>query len=209
VTRSELDLIDHVVRGALNTALLNLQLLSSTCEPDERSGPLLERARAEIRRVAEQLLPSALDIVALEVTHPRPVALRPLVERTLAHTPELDRVVLTPGVSPVLTGDPDVLAVAIAHLARNAVAASPPGEVAPHIDLVETADATVALLVRNLRGPEAPPVTAGTIPGRRGHLGGVVAVNRIARLHGGTLSYEAVDGWLVARLTVPARVEGR
>lgn len=201
--RSELDLIDHVVRGALNTALLNLQLLASTAEPDQRAGPLLERARAEIRRVAEELLPAALDIVALEVAHPQPVPLRPLIERTLAQ-PELEAVALTAGASPVVAGDPGILAVAVAHLARNALAATPAGEAAPEIELVEADHGEVALLVRNVRAPDAAPVTAGMLPGRRGHLGGLVAVSRVARLHGGALRYEADGGWLVARLSLPA-----
>jgi signal transduction histidine kinase len=205
VNRSELDLIDHVVRGALNTALLNLQLVSTTREPDERTRPLIDRARAEIRRVAEELLPAALDIVALEVTHARPVPLRPLVERTLAQSPGLDHIVLTPGASPVVIGDPDVLAVAIAHLARNAVAATPPGEAAPRIELSAVGEGKAALLVKNVRLGDTPAIAAGTIPGRRGHLGGLLAVNRVARLHRGSLTYEAAAGLLVARLTIPAR----
>ena len=102
--RSELDAIDHVLRGALNTALLNLQLLSTTLGSDAQAGPLIERVRVELRRLAERLLPAALDIVALEIKRTERVDLRQLVESTLAQH-ALDQLVLAPGPSPSVSGD--------------------------------------------------------------------------------------------------------
>lgn len=199
--RSELDVIDHVLRGALNTALLNLQLLATTLGSEPPAGPLIERVRAELRRLAEQLLPAALAIVALEIKRTERVDLRQLVESTLAQH-ALDQLVLAPGPSPSVRGDPDLLAVALAHLARNAVAATPENGPAPRIH-IDVEPSQAALRVSNACRGAIPPISGGTIAERRGHLGGLVVVTRVARLHGGTFGYEAVDGELVARLAIP------
>jgi hypothetical protein len=60
----------------------------------------------------------------------------------------------------------------------------------------------VALVVRHASAGELP-FTADGIPAARGHLGGLIAVARVARLHGGTLAYERGPGELVARLAIP------
>jgi len=201
VIRSELDAIDHVLRGALNTALLNLQLLSTTVASDAQAGPLIARVRAELRRLAEGLLPAALDIVALEIKRTERVDLRQLVESTLAQQ-ALDQLVLAPGPSPSVSGDPDLLALALAHLARNSVAATPEDGPAPRIH-IDVRPGLAALCVSNACRDGIPPISGGSIAGRRGHLGGLVVVTRVARLHGGTFGYEAVEGELVARLAIP------
>jgi hypothetical protein len=59
------------------------------------------------------------------------------------------------------------------------------------------------LLVKNACGGATPPIATGSIPARRGHVGGLVAVSRVARLHQGTLTYEAAEGALMARLALP------
>ena len=82
--RSELDTIDHVLRGALNTILLNLQLLVSSFERDEQARPLLDQASSEVRRLATELLPAAFRIVSLEINELRAVDLGRLVEQIRA-----------------------------------------------------------------------------------------------------------------------------
>ena len=62
----------------------------------------------------------------------------------------------------------------------------------------------VVLVVRNTCAGPAPPLTADGIPAARGHLGGLLAAMRIARLHGGALTYERREGELMARLSIPA-----
>lgn len=199
--RSELDAIDHAVRGGLNTTLLNLQLLATSVGPDAAAGPLVDRARAEIRRLAELLWPAALGIVALEVERTERVDLRQLVTSTLPQH-GLDQVVLSSGASPTVSGDPDLLALALVHLARNAVVASPKDGPHPRIDLDVTASQAM-IRVTNACREAIPPVVNGSIVGRRGHLGGLVIVTRVARLHGGALLYEVADDQLVARLSLP------
>jgi signal transduction histidine kinase len=206
VIRSELDTIDHVLRGVLNTALLNLQLLATTVDSEGPGGPLVERTRAEIRRLAELLWPAALDILALEIKRIEQVDLRRLTTAALAER-DVNQVVLAPGPSPSVEADPDLLRLALAHLARNAVAATPEQGPAPRID-IDVEPNQAAMRVTNACREGVPPVTAGSIPGRRGHLGGLMVVTRIARLHGGRLTYEATEGELVARLTIPERSLG-
>jgi signal transduction histidine kinase len=201
VIRSELDVIDHVLRGALNTTLLNLQLLSTTVGSESPAAPVLDRARTEIRRLAELLLPAALEVVALEITRPERVDVRQLVGSTLAQE-GLDQVLLAPGPSPRVSADPALLTLAVAHLARNAVAATPVGGPAPRID-IDIEPSQAALRVTNSCRGAVPAVAAGSIAGRRGHLGGLVVLTRIARLHGGALTYEASGQELVARLSLP------
>ena len=200
--RSELDAIDHAVRGALNAALLNIQLLSSALGPDEQARPLIERASAELRRVAEVLLPAGLRIVSLEIGEIRRVDLGHLVEQTLA-AHGLDRTAVAAGPWPSAVGDPELLATAIAHLVRNAVAAAPASGPPPHISGEANPDGTVAVLVRNACAGGVPPLAADGSPAPRGHLGGLATVVRVARLHRGALTYERQGGELVARLSIP------
>jgi hypothetical protein len=60
----------------------------------------------------------------------------------------------------------------------------------------------VALVVRSAFAGAAS-LTAAGMPAARGQLGGLVAVTRVARLHGGMLTYERRPGELIARLSIP------
>lgn len=62
---------------------------------------------------------------------------------------------------------------------------------------------SVAIAVRNACPGSGSPLTADGVPGTRGHLGGIVVAMRIARLHGGVLTYEQREGSLIARLSIP------
>jgi hypothetical protein len=202
VSRSELDAIDHALRGGLNTTLLNLQLLATTVGPEAPGGLLIERARTEIHRLAERLLPAAMGVLTLEIKRTERIDLRLLATSALPQH-GLDRVVLSPGPSPTVSGDPDLLALALVHLARNAVAATPEEGPPPRIDL-DVGPSQTLLRMTNACRDTVPAVINGNIAGRRGHLGGLVIVTRVARLHGGALMYEVVDDQLVARLTIPS-----
>jgi light-regulated signal transduction histidine kinase (bacteriophytochrome) len=200
--RSELETIDHVLRGALNTAMLNLQLVSTSVGRDEQTAPLLDRARAEIRRVAEVLLPAGFSVLGLEASDVRPLDVRQLVEETLAQH-ALGPVVVAAGPWPAVVADAALLATAIAHLARNAVAATPAEGPVPQVAVDTSVEGEVALVVRNTCAGTVPPLGEDGTPVARGHIGGVTAVVRIARLHGGALRFERQDRELVARLSIP------
>ncbi len=203
MTPPELESIDHVIRGSLNTALLNLQLVAPALGNDRDALALLEKARGELRRLAEVLIPAALDIVALEVRQLQRVPLRLLVQRALTRA-RLTGVTLHDGSWPSVIADPELLEIAVAHLARNAVAATAAGATSPEISTEARGD-TVDVLVRDCGAGVAVPQGRGGHPVRAGHLGGLVAVSRIARLHGGTVSVEPrPGGGSIARLSLPA-----
>jgi signal transduction histidine kinase len=202
VTAPELDTIDHVLRGSLNTALLNLQLVAPALEGDRQGRASLEKARDALRRLAEVLIPASLDILALEVQERRRLALRPLVVRALARA-GLSGLALQDGPWPSVTADPELLEVAVAHLARNALAATAPGAAGPEIGTEVRGD-SVDILLRDRGAGLARRGRSGP-PARPGHLGGLVAVSRIARLHGGAVSFEPhPEGGSIARLSLPA-----
>jgi hypothetical protein len=206
VSRSELDLIDHTLRGSLNVALLNLQLLSASAgvEPGERE--LVDKVRAELRLLADALLPSALEILGLEITTRSPVNLGDVVQEALASQGVVG-VVVAPGPWPVVPADPALLGLAVAHLARNALAVTTGDTRPPEIGW-EQGEAGVELLVRDWAGAGVRSFAPGTYPTRRGHIGGVSVALRVARLHGGALAYERRGDALVARLTLPAASGG-
>ena len=137
----------------------------------------------------------------------RRIDLGQLVAQTVAcHA--LDRTVVAAGPWPTGVGDPELLATAIAHLVRNAVAATAASGPPPHISGATSPDGAVSLIVRNACGDEVPPLAADGSPAARGHLGGLATVVRIVRLHRGTLTYERQGGALVARLSMPASRRG-
>src|SRR5437763_1511160 len=138
----------------------------------------------------------------------REVILRSVVEQEV-------RRLGTAGVSvvgsewPRVRGDAELLSVAASHLIRNALEATEdagPGRPSPTVG-AETGDERVALVVRDwgvgIRNPRvAIRLAASKKPGRAGL--GLVTVERIARLHGGTLALSTPpDGGIEARLTLP------
>lgn len=199
--RSELHTIDHVLRGALNTALLNLQLLSTSLAGDAPARPLLERASAELRRMATELLPAALRIATLEVQELQRVDLAKVVDR-LRTDHGLGNVSAGCGEDLSVVADPTLVATAATHLLANAVAATPPGAPAPDI-AAEPAEGGGATLVVSNACASPAPLTPDGLPASRGHLGGLAMVVRIARLHDGALTYENRDGHIIARLSLP------
>ena len=203
MTPSELDAIDHALRGALNTIRLNLQLLAPAVERDAQARPMLERVSAELTRLASELLPAVIRIVSVEVGGFGPVDLGKIAAEVLtAHGLEGESSAASRG--PVVRGDPELLATAIGHLVRNAVAATPPDATRPEVTIDASAAGSVAIAVRNACSGPASPLNADGVPAARGRLGGVLVAKRVARLHGGTLTYEYRDGALVARLSIPA-----
>lgn len=204
---TELDTIDHVLRGSLNAALLNAQLLSASLARGEGLGPLIDRIQAEIRRLAEDLLPAAMHIMSLEAKDVRRVDVRQVVARALEAAP-LHAAVVAPGARVEVMGDGDLLEVAVAHLVRNAVAATPEGAASPTLSVDLQPGGLAEIRVTNRCTGPGPSLAAGRVPERRGHVGGLAAALRIARLHGGSLTYEVADSMVTARLSLPAVLRG-
>lgn len=160
---------------------------------------LLELSRLE--GLARLPRPQALDLHALtdEVLAQHGAALR---QRGLA-------VHWDAGQAAPLTGDRELLALALSNLIGNAIAHAPPGSA---LELaVQEADGGVCWSLRD-HGPGVPAyalprlgqerfVDAGT--GAHGSGLGLAIVAQVARLHGGALGFEPAGPGLRVRLTLP------
>lgn len=198
----DLDRLLHDLRGPINSAVIHLEVLKRTVGSDARGS--VETIHAELVRLAE-MLSAAFAVLALERTEIRAVDLRALVETTVS-AEHLEGVTLDEAPWPEVVGDPKLLALAVTHLVRNAVEANS-GGCPPHIAAAARPDGQVDLIVRNAaagrdsRAPNIRPRLYGSA--RPGHRGvGLITVLRIARLHGGTLRFDRVDGSVEARLTL-------
>jgi signal transduction histidine kinase len=140
-----------------------------------------------------RLLDAAFGVIALELTERRPVDLRTLVSRTVAGQAQ-ERVTLAVAPWPWVLGDEGMLGIAVAALVDNAVEASPPAARPPHVEAQRVDTDRVELRVRDWgvgieRSKRAPRLLRTDKPGHRGV--GLPAVERIARLHGGSFRFDA------------------
>jgi len=200
---SEFDLIDHALRSPLNAALVNLELVSSSSPSAERE---VARIRSELRRLADTLLPATLTLLSLELVEVAAADLRVIVERTF-EVHGLSGIRLAPQPWPDVEVDARLLGLALVHLARNALAATPAGRPAPEITPTVRDDGGVDVLVRDWGVGLDGARSTQAYPGRRGHLGGVAAVVRIARMHGGSVAFAPKDPGTLVRLSLPARCD--
>ena len=204
---SEIDRISHVLAGSLQGALLNVQALAVTLERDAVVQESMARVREDLLHGA-RMLQAAFEILSLEMRTITTVDLRGLVTRTLdAHG--LPHIVAAAGTWPEVTGDESLLGLAIAHLARNASTATPRGTRVPEIRaVVSRRRGDVDVIVRDWGsgfGAVNPRGRAFTSR-RPDHVAtGLLAVARIARLHGGRLSFARSNGRTEVRLSLPGR----
>jgi signal transduction histidine kinase len=211
VKGSEIDRISHVLAGSLQGALLNLQALAVTLERDAVVQESIGRVREDLLHGA-RMLQAAFEILALEIGKITTVNLRALVTRTLqAHG--LPHIVAAAGAWPEVTGDEELLGLAIAHLARNASTATPRGTRAAEIRAVASRRrGDVDVIVRDWGGGfgAVNPRGRAFTSRRPDHVAtGLLAVARIARLHGGRLSFARSSGRTEVRLSLPGRESKR
>lgn len=208
---AELARLLHDLRGPLNSAVMHLEVLKRTVAENPASADSLRTIVQELVRLSE-MLPAAFSVAALEAAPLRRVALRAVAER-VRQEPGLERVRLAGAAWPEVLGDEALLAVALSHLLRNALEASPPGVRAPELSASQTPHGVVVavrdwgaglptanskLLVRLLHSTKA------------GHRGvGLVTVERVARLHGGTVAFEALPDGARVTLRLPSFVPGQ
>jgi hypothetical protein len=205
---SEIDRMSHVVQSSLQSALLNLQSLAETlgAERTSQEGELIELIRDQLMR-GSRLLVAAFEVLSLEITEVTSVNLGTLVRSALeAH--DIDGVIVARRVWPDVVVDRHLLLLAVAHLARNARAATSGRRRAPQIAPAVRADGGIDLVVRDWGGKESglkPPRRAfGST--RPDHVAtGLLSVERIARLHGGALSITSSRQGTRAQLSLPAR----
>jgi two-component system OmpR family sensor kinase len=193
----------HDLRGPLNSVTMHLELLKRTTADDPLAEESLRSALEQLGRLSD-MLPAALDVVALELGPRAPLDLRAVAAAAERHAGGAVR--LGAGPWPTVTGDASLVTLAVGHLLRNAVEAG--GARPPEIGaraaggeaLVEVRDwgpglrtSDPKLLIRLLHS---------TKPGHRGL--GLVTVERIARLHGGTLRFASPGDGTLVTLALPS-----
>jgi signal transduction histidine kinase len=198
----ELARLLHDLRGPLNSAVMHLEVLKRTVSDDPSSAESLRTVLQQLVRLSE-MLPAAFGVAALEAAPLAPVSLRSLVEQA-RREPGLEGLRLAGGEWPEVRGDATLLALAIGQLLRNAVEATAAGAPAPEVS-ASRADDGIALRIRDW-GAGLPTTNPKLLirllhSTKAGHRGvGLVIAERVARLHGGTLNFEALpDG---ARVTL-------
>ena len=200
--REDLDRILHDLRGPLNSMVMHVEVLKRALADDPDALASVTAIQQELSRLT-RMLPAAFDVLALERGEIARVNLRALVDRALVEH-RLPKVEVQDGAWPQIDGDADLLVLAIAHLVRNALAATrasgrddPP----PRIAVETTEPGRVTLVVRDWgtgfkkTNPRVLVRLAGV---------GLLTVERVARLHGGRLSFAAPGDGAEVRLTLPA-----
>lgn len=198
----------HDVRGPLNALTMHLQALQRIAAADAVAEASLRAAQEQLARLAD-MLPAAFAVVALEPGPRRRIDLGAVMEaaRDQAGGP----VTLANTAWPAVMGDEALLTLAVGHLLRNAVEATPAGRPWPMVSAT-AAGAETRVEVRDwgtgLPATE-PRLLIRLLHSSKGrHRGlGLVTVDRVARLHHGALRFEsAADGGAVVTLALPSAV---
>jgi signal transduction histidine kinase len=200
---SETDRLCHALLGLLQGVTLRLHDLAAALEESESVRDSVNQIRQEVVR-GGAMVRAAFEILGLEIAEVRRTNLRLLVKRALVEH-GVTGVVLAASAWPDVSGDARLLARAVAHLARNAREATPPNGRAPELRACVRADGGVDLLVRDW-GHGLAPTRLPARPFRStrpGHEGtGLLTVERVARLHGGSVIFESCEDGTLARLSL-------
>jgi signal transduction histidine kinase len=197
----------HDLRGPLNSLTMHAEVLKRTVHSDAAAEDSLRTVLEQLGRLSE-MLPAAFSVASLEMGAPRTVDLGAVAAsaRQSAGGP----VELAAGRWPATVGDEALLREALVQLLRNAVeATAASGSARPPTASASVDGATARVTVRDW-GPGLRTTNPkllirllhSTKPGHRGL--GLVTVERIARLHGGGLSFESPGDGTAVTLTLPA-----
>lgn len=207
----DLDRLLHDLRGPLNAMGMHLEVLKRAGSVDPAVLQRLETVRQEMTRLAT-LLPAAFGVIALERGDIAPLNLETLVRRALDEH-GLAGVTFAEGAWPDVRGDARLLGLAVAHLVRNALAATEAaggGGRAPRVSARAAEPGRVTLVIRDwgrgLRTTNPRALVRLALSKTTGQPAvGLVTVERIARLHGGALEFHApAEGGAEVRLILPA-----
>ena len=201
----DLDRLLHDLRGPLNGAVLHVQALKRLVGDDPAAQASLQSIQKELDRLTA-MLPVAFSVCALEPVPRQRLLLRSVVESAIGEAAR-KRVRVEPGTWPEIEGDERLLVLAINQLLANALEAS--GDDSEVRVVVDTAQPDAVALTIHDAGAGFKPgnpnavmrLMASTKPG---HLGiGLLVAQRIARLHGGTLTIDtAPDGGGLVRFAI-------
>jgi len=200
---SEIIGMSHVLRARLQSALLNLQCVAVQHQGDAATQELVGVVRQELLDES-RLLVAAFEVLSVDIARVEPINLEFLVRRTLRLN-RLRHVIVADIDWPEIIGDVRLLSLAIAHLVRNACEATPPGGRLPEIAAAVRPKQRIDVLVRDWGGGFDPRSRAFSSK-RSSHVAtGLLTAQRIARLHGGRLSFRSSQHGTQARLALPAR----
>ena len=195
---AELARLLHDLRGPLNSAVMHLEVLKRTVADDPASAESLRTVLQQLVRLSE-MLPAAFAVAALESGQHTCVSLREVIELARQDA-GLESVRLVGQAWPDVRADATLLGFGIAQLLRNAVESTGPGGRPPEVSAARTSEG-VDVLVRDW-GTGLP--TANPNSAKPGHRGlGLVTAERVARLHGGTLGFEALNDGARVILRLP------
>jgi signal transduction histidine kinase len=196
----------HDLRGPLNSLTMHTEVLKRTVRDDAAAEDSLRTVLEQLGRLAD-MLPAAFAVASLEPGVPSPVDLG--VVAAAAREEAGGPVTLAEGPWPTVRGDAALLTLALSQLLRNAVEATAAAGAAqpPHLSAAVDGD-QVCVRVRDwgvgLRTTNARlliRLLSSTKPGHRGL--GLVTVERVARLHGGTLRFESPGPGALVTLGLP------
>jgi len=197
----------HDLRGPLNSLTMHAEVLKRTVRDDSAAEESLRTVLEQLGRLSE-MLPAALYVASLELGPMAPVDLgtAAAAAREAAGGP----VELAGGPWPSVVGDARLLTEALGQLFRNAVEATAAVVRARAPVASASVDGpTTQVTVRDW-GPGVRPTTLkppirllhSTKPGHRGL--GLVTVERIARLHGGTITFASPGDSTAVTLSLPS-----
>ena len=203
---ADLDRLLHDLRGPLNAIVMHLEVLKRLMGEDPNARASLQSVQAEMERMAA-MLPLAFAVCAVEPAAPRRLFLRAVVESAAADAAR-KRVSVDEAAWPEVDGDERLLVLAVRQLLLNALEAAG-DDCAVRVSSEQTDD-TVTVAVHDAgigfkhRNPNAVVrLMSSTKPG---HMGvGLLVAQRIARLHGGTLTFDTEPSGGVVRFTIRAR----
>jgi two-component system, NtrC family, sensor histidine kinase HydH len=200
---SEIARMSHVLRGRLQNALLNLQCVAVQHQGDAATQELVGVVRQEILDES-RLLVAAFEVLSMDIARLQRVNLGSLVRQTL-RVHRLRHVIVADLDWPEIMGDIQLLSLAVAHLVRNACEATPPGGRLPEIAAAVRSKERIDVLVRDW-GRGFDPHSRAFSSKRPSHVAtGLLTAQRIARLHGGRLSFQSSHHGTQVRLALPAR----
>jgi signal transduction histidine kinase len=200
--REDLDRILHDLRGPLNSVVMHVEVLRRTLGEDREALATLTTIQQQLARLA-RMLPAAFDVIALERGDLNRVNLRAVVTKAISEH-DLAGVDVQDEPWPDVAVDDDLLALAIAHLLRNALAATRAAgrtDCPPRVSCERERPGDVTLVVRDWG--TGFKTTNPKVLIRLGGIG-LLIVERVARLHAGSLRFVAPGEGAEVRLTLPA-----
>jgi signal transduction histidine kinase len=184
---------------------MHLQVLKRTVADDATAEDSLRTVQEQLARLAD-MLPAAFAIAALEPASFRRVDLGGVMEA--AREQAGGSITLANTSWPAVTGDEALLTLALGHLLRNAVEATPPGRPWPMVSAKATGPETL-VEVRDwgsgLTTTDPKLIIKLMHSTKSGHRGvGLATVDRIARLHHGKLTFESPGDGTAVTLALPS-----